>query len=200
MPCARELLAREVHLCEAAGRDLLELLLGGALLPRSEQPVRKDGPQGLGDAVDPASSGSAVNPDLARVETTRSSEDAAFLRAWRGYCGRGGCPTPSALICARCSVKSVWSVPKRLPASAAAATEPEGGGLAWPCGIRRAAHTRRRVWQGHTTDSHALDGTTVPSESTVVAPARALGGGKRRVRRSGASCRVGGPAAPWSPG
>ncbi|MGW7821818.1 hypothetical protein ACWGLF_27705 [Streptomyces puniciscabiei] len=44
----------EVHLREALGRDLLELLLGGALFPPGE-----DGREGLGDVADPGVVGRA---------------------------------------------------------------------------------------------------------------------------------------------
>ncbi|MBQ0887471.1 hypothetical protein KBZ94_21430 [Streptomyces sp. RM72] len=57
----------EVHLGKAVGRDLLELLLGGALLSSGEQLICELGRQGLGDVADPGVIGGACGGDEAEA-------------------------------------------------------------------------------------------------------------------------------------
>ncbi|WMI61328.1 hypothetical protein RBH85_34675 [Streptomyces rochei] len=89
----------EVHLGEALGRDLLELLellLGGAPFLRGEEAVSELRGQGLGDVAMRASSvvpGAAVNSNRARVETIGpSGRDAEPERAEGGFAFRGAAP------------------------------------------------------------------------------------------------------------
>lgn len=82
----------EVHLGEALGRDLLELLellLGGAPFLRGEEAVSELRGQNLGDVAVRESSvvpGAAMNPNRARVETIKPSRrDAEPGRAEDGF-------------------------------------------------------------------------------------------------------------------
>jgi hypothetical protein len=79
-----------VHLREAVGRDLLELLLACALLVAVNRRTAHWGGRAWVMSRIRASSvvpGAAVNPKRARVETTRPSVAAAFCRAVARICG-----------------------------------------------------------------------------------------------------------------